>query len=175
MAKITRIACPGCSSPLDIPKDGRGYFFCTYCGNKVLVEDETKKKIEITKVEKKDVPQIDCGVCGGTIFSQEQSKFKCKRCGKIACKNCYNLTLNICKDCWKELSYNKLRKYLKVSFFSLIASVLIGIISILLDSKDSEWASMVFAFSFLVGILAFFWMLVNLYRFSMFKKTYFLK
>jgi hypothetical protein len=175
LAKITRISCPGCNSPLVIPKDSREYLYCTYCGNKVLVEDETKKKIEITKVEKRDVPQIDCGVCGGTIFSQEQSKFKCKRCEKITCKNCYDFILNLCKDCWKELNYSKLRKFLRISFFSFIAFSLIGLISIYLDSRQVEWASVVFALSFLVGILAFFWMLVNLYRFSTFKKTYFLK
>jgi DNA-directed RNA polymerase subunit RPC12/RpoP len=175
LAKITRISCPGCSSSLDIPKDGREYFFCTYCGNRVLVEDETRKKIEITKVEKRDVPQIDCGVCGGTIFSQEQSKFKCKRCGKIACKNCYDFTLNFCKDCWKELNYNKLRKFLRISIVCFFTLTLIGFISIYLNSKQVEWASVVFALSFLVGILVFFWMLVNLYRFSIFKKTYFLK
>jgi predicted RNA-binding Zn-ribbon protein involved in translation (DUF1610 family) len=135
MAKITKISCPGCGGSLKAPED-REKFFCLYCGNLVLIEEENKKKIEITKIEKKEKPAIDCEVCGGTIFSQEESKFKCKKCGKIVCKECYDIKENRCKDCWR-IDYSKAKKLLKWTWVTIGVIVGLGLIGLILYSTIS--------------------------------------
>ena len=45
--KLTSMRCPSCGAEIQIP-EGKPFFFCTFCGTQIHVEDGTIR-VEITK------------------------------------------------------------------------------------------------------------------------------
>ena len=43
--KLIKLTCPDCGAPLEAESD-RKFFFCSFCGKKILLDDE-KQKVEI--------------------------------------------------------------------------------------------------------------------------------
>lgn len=142
MVKIKSLECPNCGGQVDQP-DGKEYFHCIYCGNKIVIEDGTKKKIEIRKEVKhygeitaKNVSDlVVCGVCGGTIPIYYQIASKCRECGKYYCSNCQSETFkSCCSGCHYKI-YTRINRQLVIEdalkLIFKIGCILIGIIIII--------------------------------------------
>lgn len=50
MVKMIPMICPKCGASLEV-KDGTSQCFCTYCGTKILIKDDSVKTININKTE----------------------------------------------------------------------------------------------------------------------------
>lgn len=50
MVKMIPMICPKCGASLEV-KDGTTQCFCTYCGTKILIKDDSVKTININKTE----------------------------------------------------------------------------------------------------------------------------
>ena len=60
MAKIISIKCPECGGVLEV-HEGSPFYFCSYCGTKVLVDDgnktETYRKVDEARIKEAETAQ----------------------------------------------------------------------------------------------------------------------
>jgi len=76
--------------------------------NKELREWMEEQGIKIEKESKEEDEKIE-GKC--EICEVREAKYRCIRCGKIACMSCFWTMLGICKECITERQMKEIKEH----------------------------------------------------------------
>lgn len=64
--KATALTCPQCGANLDAP-EGRDVMYCTYCGARIMLSDDSEYTYHIGKENKKNPTTLTLSILGSSV------------------------------------------------------------------------------------------------------------